>query len=54
MKGWVNEDGLYCIECPFCHKVICGVNQRQTNYNAEIHIKFCKKRKKMIKQDEGK
>ena len=51
MKGWINEDGLYCLECPFCKKVICGINSRQTNHNMEIHLKFCKVRK--IKSDEN-
>ena len=41
---------LYCIECPFCGKEICGINVRQTEYNARIHMLYCKKRKEMKKE----
>jgi len=48
MKGYVNEDGLFCMECPYCKKVICGLTVKQVSYNMKIHILYCKKRKQLI------
>jgi hypothetical protein len=36
---------LICRECPFCGKKICGINVRQVDYNYNVHLLFCKKRR---------
>ena len=44
-REWVDENGLYCIECPYCKKVMCCLNKRIARYDLNIHLKFCRGRR---------
>ena len=46
IREWVDENGLYCIECPFCKKVMCCLNKRIARYDFKVHLKFCRGRKR--------
>jgi len=46
IREWVDENGLHCIECPFCGKVMCCLNRRVAVYDFKVHLKFCRGRKR--------
>jgi hypothetical protein len=48
MKGWINDKGEYCLECPWCGKIICSKYIKQALFNMETHIQHCKKRAKAM------
>ena len=47
MRGWITENKEFCFECPYCGKVICSPYIKQAMFNIEMHVKYCKKRKKL-------
>lgn len=37
----VTEDGVFCIQCPFCHTVVKGKTREECMRNYDIHSKIC-------------
>jgi len=51
VEGYIDKDGLYCIKCPYCNKIIRSQYVKQAIFNFETHILYCKKKPKVSENE---
>jgi uncharacterized C2H2 Zn-finger protein len=54
VQGYIDENGLFCLKCPYCGKVVKSKWVRQAIFNFETHVTYCKKRPKYAEAEEAK